>query len=340
MSTPAAGAATWFDGRTAAAHPVTVDVIAGALCVRGESGALLRTAPLASVRLAEAARHAPRFAYLDDGSTLEVHDTATFNAALGAGGERATLVARLQRSAVLSTIAVAALVLVLVFGYTHGVPALARWAAFALPPDIEARLGRQFERTLEDELLRPTQLSAARQAQLQQMLQEAAARGAPGLAYVLKNRGVRDGDGSNAFSVPGGTIYLLDGLVDIAASDDQILAVLAHELGHVANKHGMRNVLQALGIAALAHATWGDFAGAAANVPVVFGALRYSRAFEREADDYAVQLLHANGRDATPLIEFFEMIAGHRQEARDFSPANIFSTHPPTRERIERLKNR
>jgi predicted Zn-dependent protease len=109
-------------------------------------------------------------------------------------------------------------------------------------------------------------------------------------------------------------------------------------LGHVANKHGLRNVLQALGIGALASAMWGDFAGVAANVPVVFGALHYSRAFELEADTYAVTFLRANGMDAQPLIEFFELMAERKDGGEGEGPVDILSTHPQTKNRIERLK--
>ncbi|HUL66779.1 MAG TPA: M48 family metallopeptidase [Burkholderiaceae bacterium] len=330
-------AATWFDGKTAAAHPVRVDVIGRALALHDAGGAHMRSVPLERTRLSEPSARAPRFVYLDDGSTLEIDDAEPFNRALDALGMRPSLPARLQRSAVAATGALAILLVALVFGYTQGVPLLARWIAFALPPSVEARLGEQFERSLDLQMLKASGLSEDHQTRLRSMLQEAAARGAPGVQYVLKSRATRQGAGINAFALPGGTIVLLDGLVEAAADENQVLAVLAHELGHVANKHGMRNVLQAFGIGAIAHATWGDFAGAAANVPVVFGALRYSREFEREADEYAVAFLRANGMDAQPLIQFFEAMAERKDHSGE-GVADFLSTHPPTKERIERLK--
>jgi predicted Zn-dependent protease len=329
--------ATWFDGKTAAAHTVNVDVSGRALNLHDAGGALMRSVPLERVELSEPSARAPRFAYLDDGSTLEIDEAEPFNRALDALGKRPSLVARLQRSAAAATGALALLIVALLVGYTRGVPLLARWIAFALPPSIEARLGEQFERSLNLQMLKASDFTVERQLQLRAMLEKAAARGAPGVPYVLKSRATRQGEGINAFALPGGTIVLLDGLVMAADDEKQVLAVLAHELGHVANKHGLRNVLQAFGIAAIAHATWGDFAGAAANVPVVFGALRYSREFEREADEYAVAFLRANGMDAQPLIDFFESMAERKVQAGE-GVADILSTHPTTKERIERLK--
>jgi Zn-dependent protease with chaperone function len=328
--------ATWFDGRTAAAHPAHVVLVGRHVSIRRDDGSLARGVHVDALHLSEPTRRGPRFVYLDDGATLEVHDSDGFNAALEALGKGPRGVARLQRSAFAATLALALLVGGLVFGYLAGLPAAARWVAFALPDSVEQRLGAQFGNTLDVQMLRPSKLSRSRQEQLTAMLRAAAARGAPGVRWQLHTRNVRGGKGINAFTLPGGTIILLDGLVEAAGDDDQILAVLGHELGHAANKHGLRNVLQALSIGVVAGAVWGDFAGVASNAPVVLGALSYSRAFELEADEYAVQFLRANGKGAQPLIDFFEML--EEQDGDGHEVPSFLSTHPDIRERVERLK--
>ncbi len=328
--------ATWFDGRTAAAHAAHLVLMGRNVSVRSDDGALARAMPVDRLRLSEPTWRGPRFAYLDDGSTLEVHDTAAFNGALENLGLGPRGVARLQRSASMATMALGLLVALFLFGYVKGLPVAARWVAFALPDSVETRLGEQFRTTLEGQMLTRSKLTKERQQQLSAMMSAAAAKAAPGVKYSLVMHNTFAGQGLNAFTLPGGTIILLDGLVDAAEDDDQILAVLGHELGHAANKHGLRNVLQALSIGAIASATWGDFAGVTTNLPVVLGALSYSRDFELEADDYAVQFLRANGKTAQPLIEFFEMMEEAAGETRGY--ASFLSTHPETRERIERLK--
>lgn len=330
-------AGTWFDGQTARAHPAQAWIDGSGLTLRADGGEIVRSAPLRKLVVSEPTQHAPRFVYFDDGSTLEIDDAARFNHALDGFGAPQTLVARLQRSAAGATVALALLIGTIFFAWQNGIPALARWVAFALPPAVEARLGEQVEKTLNLEMLMASGLPEARQAQIRTLLEGAAARGAPGLEFTLKLRGVQDGEGINAFSLPGGTVLVLDGLVNLAGDDTQVLAVFGHELGHLAHKHGLRNVLQVLGIGAMAGAIWGDFAGVAANVPVIFGALRYSREFELEADRFAVAFLRANGLDAQPLIEFFELIAERMEEDSAGMP-DMLSTHPQTKDRIERLR--
>lgn len=338
MATPPGNffAASWFDGRTAAAHPAHAVLIGNMLSVRSDDGAVARGARLDRLRLSEPTRRGPRFVYFDDGGTLEVGDAGAFNAALASLGLGPKGVARLQQSAAIATAALVLLLATFVFGYLKGIPVAARWVAFALPPGVEARLGAQFRNTLEAQMLRPSSLPEARQDELLALMRAATARGAPDVTWSLLTRGMRGGKAVNAFTLPGGTIILLDGLVDAAENDDQILGVLGHELGHAANKHGLRNVLQALSIGAMASAVWGDFAGVVSNLPVVLGALSYSRQFELEADDYAVRFLRANGKDAQPLIDFFEMIEEHEGAAHGTS--NFLSSHPDMRERVERLK--
>jgi predicted Zn-dependent protease len=140
----------------------------------------------------------------------------------------------------------------------------------------------------------------------------------------------------NAFTLPGGTIIVLDDLVR-AASEDQLLAVLGHELGHVVHHHPMQSAYRSASVAALAGLAWGDFSGVAASVPAAMGMLRYSRALEEEADDFAVRVLADAGLGAEPLCEFFELILEMEEELAVGSLPEFLSSHPDTDERIVRL---
>ena len=165
----------------------------------------------------------------------------------------------------------------------------------------------------------------------------AAAVTAPGVPYRLEFR-TAGKHGVNAMALPGGIIILLDGLVEFTGDEDNVLAVLGHELGHVVHKHSTRQVLQSVGVGALASLLWGDFSGVAASVPVALGVLRYSREFEREADEFAVAFLRTQDLSARPLYQFFTQLHALESRRGVADIPNFVFTHPSTEERLERLR--
>jgi len=332
--------ATLFDGTNATAHSVRVDLHGLELTVwstdAASAQAPLRRGLVTDVLLSEPFAHAPRLLVWPDGATLEVTEAEAFTRAVGTAGMPSALVARLQGRWPFLVVALAMLLGLLGFAYMRGVPAAARWAAFALPASVEQRVGAEVLALLDGREMEASRVPADRLADIAAQFARAAAQAAPQVAYRLEFRRAVRGPGINAFALPGGTIVLLDGLVERTDSA-QIIGVLGHELGHVFHKHGMRNVLQAAGIGALAGLVWGDFAGVATNVPLALGVLQYSRDFEREADDFAIAFLHANGLSVQPLIAFFGMVA-ELERKLGFSIPGFLSTHPSTPDRIERLK--
>jgi predicted Zn-dependent protease len=343
--------ALYFDGKQPLAQPVTVDVLGSQLLVWTAQRRLLHRVAVAQATLSEPFAHAPRLIDLGGGARVQVADSAGITAALGHAGWPPPLVARLQQRWPVALLALATLLALLAFGYLRGLPAAARWAAFALPPQIEQQLGDQVLELLDAQQLRPSQLDPAHQQRLRQRFAEMAQRAAPGVAHRLEFRTIetpaneqtpREGRdpsprGINAFALPGGTIVMLDGLVLAAPGDDEVLAVLGHELGHVAHKHGMTHLIRAVGIGSVASLLWGDFAGAAANAPVLLGVLKYSRDAEREADAFAVDFLRASGLGVEPLLGFFDFV-DKLQKKHGGAPPDFLSTHPATPERIERLR--
>lgn len=336
-------AAVRFDGMSALARPVQLHFDADRVRIESTDTAEqpIWQGALHELRWSEAFCHAPRQALLPDGSTLEIEDGARLDAALAAGGLLPSRVVRLQRRwpAVLASLA--ALVLLGVVTYLFGLPAGAKWLAFNATERIEQRLGDLVAQELDNgDFISPSEVPIERQQQIADRFAAAAERAAPGLPYQLLFRGSFDDARINAFALPGGAIVLLDGLVlgddDLPPlTDDQILAVLGHELGHVRHKHVMRRLIQTAGTAFAAALLWGDFAGLAANVPVLISALQYTREFEREADEFAVEFLRANGMTPSPLLEFFRQIEA--LSGSDRAPA-FLSTHPSMRERQERLQ--
>lgn len=316
---------------------MAVRVEGESLVVETEDGAADRH-PLDSAIVSEPLDHAPRLIALPGGATLEVRDAdRSFARALDEAGVRVSTVVRLQRRWPMALAALAALVALVAAAYVKGLPAAARWVAFALPPRLEARMGDQLLAVLDAHYFKPSRLDAARRARITDRFSRAAATTAPSVPYRLESRDAGP-NGVNAMALPGGVIVVLDGLVELAGDEDAVLGVLGHELGHVVGKHPTRQILESAGLGALAGLLWGDFSGVLASVPVTLRVLHSSREYEREADEFAIVFLRAQGISARPLYEFFVRLGPLSSRRGGVEIYDFLSTHPATNERIARLR--
>jgi Zn-dependent protease with chaperone function len=267
-----------------------------------------------------------------------------------------------------------ALAIIFWAGYRWGVPWTAREIAERLPRAIESEIADQVLKSADGLFLEPTGMTAARRAALADTFAEL--RSAAGLpANVrLEFRKAKAWIGANAFALPGGVVVLTDQLVEGMKKEAHVIAVLAHELGHIERRHSMRMVLQNSIIGLVTMAVFGDassVAGVAIALPTTLAHSGYSRDFEREADQFAFDLLRKTGRTpadfaaAMRTLKSLHMIepetprpAAPRETGGDMDPnasgappevreaknepmskreekiAGYFSTHPDTDERI------
>lgn len=147
------------------------------------------------------------------------------------------------------------------------------------------------------------------------------------------------------FALPDGTIIFTDEMVRLAQHDEELMAVLAHEVGHVVHRHGLRAIIQnsLLGFALLA--ITGDAAGSSElflGLPVLLTQLAYSRTFELEADSYALDYLRAH--DIPPihfarLMRRIEQTTSPSSKGSDPTWSGYLSSHPLTTERIQPFEN-
>ncbi len=106
-----------------------------------------------------------------------------------------------------------------------------------------------------------------------------------------------------------------------AATTEEVLAVLAHEIGHVELRHTMRSVLQNSVVAAAAAAVTADAASlsvAIAGLPALVAQTKYSREFEAAADEYAFRLLKRKGYSPTAFASLMERLARERERSRAY----------------------
>lgn len=150
---------------------------------------------------------------------------------------------------------------------------------------------------------------------------------------------VIESDEINAFTLPGGYVFINAGLVRLTANESQLAAALAHELGHAAARHATRqatrNQLVKLGIVPLSIlGGWTGFGVAqAASLGAPMAQFKFSREFESEADLLGLQYLWKAGYDPNASVDLFENLASSERREPG-SVARLFRTHPLTLDRI------
>jgi predicted Zn-dependent protease len=132
---------------------------------------------------------------------------------------------------------------------------------------------------------------------------------------------------------------MTDDLVRLAQNDDQIAAVLAHEIGHLRARHGVRTALQGAGVLALVTTLAGDassITSLAVALPSVLLQTGYSRKFEDEADAFALQRMRQAGISPRAFADMLTLLERSHPPAASGKAQDYFSTHPVTAARIER----
>lgn len=328
-------AASYFDGRTPQRQAVELSVDGGEIVVRGAFGE--RRAGRAQVDISEPLGRAPRLLRFADGAVCEVADHAAFAAWLAAAGFAESPVVRLQSRWSWALAALAAAVLVLLATYFWGLPAASKVLAPRIPDSVVQSLSSYTLSFLDERVLKPSRLPAARQAELQAHVAAVLQARPDRPAYRLLFRAAPMGP--NAFALPNGDLVVFDELVALAANDDEVAGVVAHELGHVAHRHGLRQLIQSSVVSFVAGLYLGDVSSIASGLAVLAMESRYSRGFELEADAYAADAMRAAGRGSEPLATMLErMEAGFGQKGKGGATWDGLSSHPDTAERVRRLR--
>lgn len=333
--------AVYYDGRQAKPYDVTLSLIGDVLQLQGDG--VERRETLSALKIPPPLGSTPRLILFADGGRCEVADRRGFEAMLPA--KAASLVSGLESR---WRYAVFALLLTLglaVAAYLWGLPYAARVVADRIPPYVTEQLDKQFFANLDGIVLKPTELPLQRRQAISGRL-----RGLTLPEGGIKPRKIEFRSskalGANAFALPGGSVVVLDQLVELSDNDDEIIAVLAHEMGHVSQHHALRQILQASVVGLVMAWYIGDISSLLAAAPTALLETRYSRELERSADAFAGRMLSMNRIPVSRLADILEKLeASHRLSDRQISKQSevvfdYLSTHPNTQERIDALRVR
>lgn len=331
----------FYDGKSSRRHHATLATEGSRVRVSGDWGQ--REAELADTRISEPMGSAPRTLHFADGSYCEVGDTAGLAGMLAAIGHREPLSVRMQRRWSVVLTSLAAVIAMVVASYLWLLPAVADAMAPRLPSAWVAALSQASLESLDAHLLEPSKLPPQREAELSRRMAAFAAAGKLP-AYTLRFRAAPKDMPPNAFALPDGTIVIFDALLE-QLSEEEALAVFAHELGHVAHHHGMRMLIQSAVVSTVAAVYLGDLSSLVAALSTAMLQSNYSQSFESEADRYAARALQRDGKPAMLLATALEKLEAAAQEASAPKRAHtadwlgrILSSHPSIARRSEALR--
>lgn len=332
--------AHYYDGKSSVQTPVEL--------IFYESGrVLIQSAALqweTSIdRLSIAARlgNTRRNIFLSDGGKLETEDNEAIDRVCRYFNKNRSysLLHTLEKNRFYVLSALLLTAAIIWAGIEFGVPLAAKTVANHLPADVEQKIGKEALAKLDSWLFTETAIESDVQKELNRQLQQLAAHTQRQHRYRLLFRNSAK-MGANALALPGGEIILTDALLDLAENNEQILAVLAHEIGHIEHKHGLRSLLQNSLTALFMAGLLGDIASVTSlsvALPTVLVETRYSRQFELEADRYAVTLLDKQNIPVEHFIRILTLLEQSRDEAIEF---DYLSSHPATDKRIEAISDR
>ncbi|MBV7453073.1 M48 family metallopeptidase [Acidovorax sp. sif1233] len=326
----------WFDGQSSRARPVMVglrptprgpSLVLHPLSQPGAAPAVFACKDVGWPEAWNERKPQPRVVVdLRDHGSLEIDAVNDWRAALAAAGERPGLAQRMQTRwpVLLGVVAVAAIGLTLF--YRYGTP----WAATQLtrfvPLSWETSVAENVLRQMDSGTLKPSKLPRERQEQLKARFDALVQHTPPGLRRYpgyqpSLSLEFRSGMGANAFALPGGKVVMTDGIVKAAADkgldDNALVGVLAHEIGHVVQRHTTRMVVQQGVLSMGLGLALGDVSGIVSTGASVLTGLAYSRNHEREADCYAIAVMGQAALPTAPMGQLLLAIAKDEAEEEE-----------------------
>jgi Zn-dependent protease with chaperone function len=336
-------AGEYYDGETSLSVPVNVRSDRHSIWLDDEQGNVLRHAKRTEFVISPRLGNTRRFIRFSDGAALDTSDNDTVDVMVHEMHQNVASLSRwelgvhkLESSTKAALISLVGLLIVGFVGFRWGVPLVARHVAYGIPDAMANDLGHGTLATLDQLMFRPSELSPERKSSLRAGFAQMAAS-YPELPLTLEFRRAMP----NAFALPNGTVVVTDELVELAENDNEIFAVLAHEIGHVHERHALRMALENSFVALFAMAYLGDASQASAiagSLPTIYANAHFSRSHETEADTFALDFLT---RTHIPHHHFADILRRLHAELGGGGGGDgvlsYFASHPGLEERTARF---
>lgn len=342
----------YYDGHQSLRHPVVLrfdETRVQILGLETES-----SFALSEVNFADRLGDLPRSIDFPDGASCETHDNDAVDqvvaqltsSALGSASSKKLFFGRVLHLVESRWHYLALLLLItaaVVFGFVrYVVPVAAKDLAAALPVSTDRKLGDGLLESLDGTVMQPTKITQAKRNRLHQRFAKMTAQVDPAFKFRLEFR-ASPSMGANAIALPNGTIIVTDGLMQLSRHEDEVIAVLAHEIGHVVHRHGLRHAIQSSVVSLAVPLLTGDIfsvATLAAWLPTALLEAKYSRDFETEADQYALNFMRSHQLNPRHFANILQRLSAGPEDEKPEPTARVFSyleSHPETQIRIVRF---
>ena len=315
----------------------------------------------------------PRYINFPDGSQFETDDNIAIDEMVKklANDPLHGLAHKLESAKAFVLFTVLAVIL---FGWLfiqYGVPALSKQIAELLPDEASQYMGQGVLEAMDKTWFAESQLDEKKQNELRVLFNDLLKNIEGSQNYKLKFR-LGGKIKANAFALPDGTIVFTDELVNLAENNLEITAIMLHEIGHLKNRHSIRATIQQFSLAMFVMVVTGDVSTSSSvitAIPVMLVESGFSQGMETEADTYSLEYMRSHKIDPNYFAVMMEKLAASytpeyitcmekankhvnkiqciteavklnkKEESNaDKSTTDYFSTHPASKERIERFR--
>lgn len=221
-------------------------------------------------------------------------------------------------------------------------PAASTGLASNMPAYVERQVGQQTLTLLQSSGFSDGKLTPAQQQRMESLFSRVIPGEMKQGAVPLRLKVMHFDGGANAFMLADGTLVVSDDLVRMAKSDDALAAVMLHEIGHHRYRHPMRMLVRSSLISLSYMWLTGDVSGIGDTLlqsAAFVHQMQFSRSMEREADEYAITQMKAQGRSLAAMAEIYSQLQqSGEKESHGLSLPEWMSTHPDMPERIKAIR--